>query len=191
MHGWPCPCSACYLGLDIDVATRMPNTNFWCHPDTDIEASYQACYAGRLPEQLPFFVASASLKDPGNPRTAPPGHSAVELMAVVPPDATWWGVARGRQGLAYRSAADYRARKQAITDALIDRATSLIPDLRAHVVLQRGVDPAHAGAVHRIHAGDQLWLELSRDQVGFRRPDLALKSRACSWLALARSGATG
>lgn len=96
------PMFSVYLGLDVDVATDLPNTSVFSHPHTDIEATYQDYDAGRLPDELPFFLASATVKDPGNLRIAPPGHPALELMTVVPAGSAFWGLpASGRDGLAY------------------------------------------------------------------------------------------
>ncbi len=66
------PLFTAYLGLDVDISGRLPNSNLWCYPNTDIEAVYQDCYAGRLPAELPVLVTSSSVKDPGNLPTRHP-----------------------------------------------------------------------------------------------------------------------
>ena len=164
------PLFSVYLGLDLDVAALLPNSNLWCYPDTDLEATYQACYAGRLPQHLPFLMTSASVKDPRNPRTAPPGHSTVELMTVVPAEPAFWGVTADGDGLTYRTRPAYRARKNAVAEALVERAATVIPELRAHIVLQEASTPITQARFTGATAGACYGLELSADQVGLGRP---------------------
>ncbi|MFI1768431.1 phytoene desaturase family protein [Streptomyces sp. NPDC020800] len=85
------PFFSVYLGLDIDLAERLPNTTYWCHPGTDTERAYRNAYSGELSGELPVFLTSAATKDPGNPRSAPPGHSTLEVMTLVSPDPAYWG----------------------------------------------------------------------------------------------------
>ena len=164
------PMFSVYLGLDVDVARVLPNTSVFSYPHTDIEAIYQDCYAGRLPDELPFFLASASVKDPANPRTAPPGHSTVELMTVVPAGSAFWGVDTEGDRLAYRSGSAYQARKRAVTEALAKRASTVIPDIAAHVVLQDASTPITHERFTGATGGACYGWELSRGQVGLRRP---------------------
>jgi len=165
------PVFSVYLGLDLDVTKVLSNTNVFSHPHTDIEAIYQDYYAGRLPDRLPFFLASASLKDPGNPRTAPPGHSTLELMAMVPAGSDFWGVgAGGRDRLGYRSESAYQEKKEAVAQALVERASSVIPDLASHVVLQDASTPITHERFTGASDGACYGWELSTGQVGLRRP---------------------
>ena len=41
------PLATVYLGLDFEIADRMPATNFWIHPRYDSERYYEAVAAGR------------------------------------------------------------------------------------------------------------------------------------------------
>ena len=164
------PIFTAYLGLDVDIATRLPNSNLWCYPHTDIEAAYQDCYAGRLPQELPVLVTSSSVKDPANPRTAPPGHSTVELMAVVPPDAAFWSVTNGRGRLDYRSMDEYQSRKDEVMEALIASADSVLPGLSQHIVLREASTPITHERFTGATGGTGYGLELATDQVGLQRP---------------------
>ncbi len=164
------PIFTAYLGIDLDLAAVLPSTSVFSHPHTDLEATYQDCYAGRLPEELPFFLSSASVKDPGNPRTAPPGHSSLELMTVVPAGAAFWGVPSGADRLAYRSGAAYQARKRQVTELLVERASTVIPDLAAHVVLREASTPITQARFTGATGGACYGWELSTRQVGLGRP---------------------
>ena len=69
------PVFSVYLGLDLDLASMLSNINVFSHPHVDLEAIYEDCYSGRAPRELPVFLSSASVKDPGNaaphPRATP------------------------------------------------------------------------------------------------------------------------
>ena len=74
-----------YLGVRRDLRVEgVPNTNFWIHPTYDLEPLYAEARGGRFHPQPVCFVFSSSLKDPGNRRAAPEGHSNLELVTVVP-----------------------------------------------------------------------------------------------------------
>jgi all-trans-retinol 13,14-reductase len=165
------PIFSVYLGLDIDVADRMPITNYWCYPHTDVEGLYQASYDGQLPAHLPVFLTSASLKDPDNKHTAPPGHSTVEVMTVVPPHYRFWDIAEGpAAGETYSRNPEYLAIKEKLTEALIDRAAQVIPGLRKHIVFQEASTPITQERFTLSSGGACYGLELAIDQMGPLRP---------------------
>jgi all-trans-retinol 13,14-reductase len=64
---------------------------------------------------------------------APPGHSVVTLLTVIPPDeaSTW-----------IREADDYSERKRLFGDQLISQAEQIIPDLRQHIIFREESTPA-------------------------------------------------
>jgi phytoene dehydrogenase-like protein len=64
---------------------------------------------------------------------APPGHSAIVLMRLVPPDVT---------GDWERKSPAYRLRKRKACDALIDAAATAMPGLRDHIVYRQDGTPA-------------------------------------------------
>jgi all-trans-retinol 13,14-reductase len=105
------PLFSVYLGLDIDPADHMPNCTYWCHPHTDIEGLYRDAYEGRIPDELPIFLTSATTKDPGNSHAAPNGHSTLELMCIVP-QSTFWPSGDG-----YSQSPDYVALKERLTES--------------------------------------------------------------------------
>jgi all-trans-retinol 13,14-reductase len=165
------PLFSLYLGLDIDVSDRMPNTNYWVYPHADVEALYQACHAGQLPAELPFFLSSASVKNPDHPQTAPPGHSTVEVMTIVPPDYRFWDIAEGpAAGETYSRNPEYLAIKDKLTEALIEAAGRVIPGLREHIVFQEASTPITQERFTLSSGGACYGLELAVDQMGPRRP---------------------
>ncbi|MFF7752098.1 phytoene desaturase family protein [Streptomyces sp. NPDC007971] len=165
------PFFSVYLGLDIDLAERLPNTTYWCHPGTDTERAYRNAYSGELSGELPVFLTSAATKDPGNPRSAPPGHSTLEVMTLVSPDPAYWGAADASPaGLEYRSSPEYQKAKERLTEALIDRAGTVVPRLREHIVWREASTPLTQERFTRSTGGACYGLELATDQIGPRRP---------------------
>jgi len=165
------PFFSVYLGLDIDLAGQLPNTTYWCHPHADIESSYRSAYTGELPAELPIFLTSAATKDPGNPRSAPPGHSTVEVMTLVSPDYSFWRITGGpAAGQEYSRSPDYLEIKERITEALIDRASTVIPGLREHIVWREASTPVTQERFTLSTGGACYGLELATDQIGLRRP---------------------
>lgn len=64
---------------------------------------------------------------------APPGHSSVSLITLMPPaEAGEWN----------RKAPGYGARKRRVADALIARAEYALPGLRAHIIYRQEGSPA-------------------------------------------------
>jgi phytoene dehydrogenase-like protein len=68
-----------------------------------------------------------------DPALAPPGHSALVLITLTPPDTT------GRWD---RKSPEYRQSKRASCDALIAQAEEALPGLREHIVYRQDATPA-------------------------------------------------
>jgi phytoene dehydrogenase-like protein len=165
------PLFCVYLGLDIDLSDRLPNSNQYLFGDWDIESSYGECYAGRFPAQPPLYLSSGSLKDPDNAAAAPPGCSTLEIMTVAPPDPAHWQLAEGAaRSRRYSRDPAYREMKQRVTERLIDSATELIADLRDHIVWQEAATPITHERYTLASGGTGYGLEHSPDQWGLRRP---------------------
>lgn len=75
-------------------------------------------------------IAIPSRVDPG---LAPPGHSSISLLSLEPADT---------EGRWNRRAPDYRERKRAAGDRLIDLAEVALPGLRRHIVYRQDATPA-------------------------------------------------
>jgi phytoene dehydrogenase-like protein len=90
-----------------------------------------------------------------DPTLAPPGHSALVLVGLVPP---------GLEGAWERKSPDYRQRKRAACDALIARAETALPGLREHIVYRQDGTPATVaryawttgGSIYGPRLGEQL-----------------------------------
>ncbi|GIJ48419.1 phytoene dehydrogenase [Virgisporangium aliadipatigenens] len=158
------PLFSVYLGLDIDLAERLPNSTYWCYPHTDVEALYGTVHKGQIPDEIPIFLTSATTKDPGNPHAAPPGHSTLEVMCLAPQGGFWPG------GDGYRQDAEYLALKEHLTERLIDRAAEVVPGLREHIVWREASTPVTHERFTLSSLGSSYGIEMAADQIGPRRP---------------------
>jgi phytoene dehydrogenase-like protein len=159
-----------YLGLDFDISERMPATNYWLHSRYDQEAYYEPVAEGRLDEDPPVYISSASAKDPGGGGHAPEGCSTIELMTWATPDPEAWGVRdEGEHGKYSRQEA-YRAAKEEITERLIDRAEEQLGPLREHILWKEAATPMTQSRYTLSSAGSCYGIELATDQFGPLRP---------------------
>lgn len=167
-----------YLGLDIDLSDRLPKTNFWGSASTDIEATYRETLGGELPENPLVFISIGSLKDPDSPWIAPEGHTAMDIMTLVPPGHDLWEVDQGPvHGERYHRNAAYRSVKDAFAERLIDVAERMIPGIRPHIVWQEASTPiTHERYTHST-GGTSYGMETSPDQIGPNRPGHATEIR--------------
>jgi len=138
---------AVYLGVKRDLrAEGIPNTNFWVHPSYDPEALYAEARAGRFCPEPACFISPTSLKDPTNPRLAPPGITNVQIKAVVPSQPEAWGTTTAEiaSGAYVRNPA-YRWATEAFADRLLGVAERVLPGLRRDVVYLDAATPiSHA-----------------------------------------------
>jgi phytoene dehydrogenase-like protein len=158
------PLFSVYLGLDIDLADHLPNSTYWCYPHSAVEDLYREIGRGRIPDEVPIFLTSSATKDPDNTHAAPPGHSTVEVMCLAPSTAFWPG------GDDYRQNADYLSLKHRLTEHLIDRATTVIPNLRQHIVWQEASSPGTHERFTLSSLGSCYGIEMTANQIGPHRP---------------------
>jgi all-trans-retinol 13,14-reductase len=165
------PLFCVYLGLDIDLSERMPNSNYYLFEDWDVEASYGDCYDGRFPAKPPVYLTAASVKDPHTRAIAPPGCSSVQLMTIAPSQRSFWRVSDGPLvGRRYGRERDYRAVKHDLAERLVELSQRLIPGIREHIVWREAATPVTHERYTLASAGTSYGLEHSPDQWGLRRP---------------------
>lgn len=165
------PLFCVYLGLDIDLRERMPNTNYYLFPSWDTESAYRACYEGGFPRQLPIYLSAASVKDPHTKALAPPGCSSVQLMTVAPAQRSHWRIGEGPiVGRGYSHDPAYRAVKRELTKRMIEGASRLIPDISEHIIWEEAATPITHERYTLATGGTSYGLEHSPDQWGLRRP---------------------
>ncbi len=165
------PLFCVYLGLDIDLRGRMPNTNYFYFSSFDTEGTYQDCFEGRVPSDLNLFITVASVKDPETKAIAPKGYSSLEIMTLVPADYSLWGIEKGpASGEKYHSNPDYQSLKQRLTDVLVEGAEQVIPDIRDHIVWKEAATPISQEHFTFSTGGTSYGIDLAIDQFGPNRP---------------------
>jgi phytoene dehydrogenase-like protein len=162
------PLFCAYIGLDVDLAERgMPNSNHFIWGSYDIEGVYDQLDAGKFSEDAMAYITAASLKDPDSGHIAPRGHTNLQIMTLVPRDYSIWNVDKGpTEGGRYHRDPEYRRRKQALMDHLIDMSEAVIPDLRKHIVWQEAATPVSQERFTRSTGGTSYGIEMSCSQAG-------------------------
>jgi len=162
------PLFCVYAGIDVDLAARgMSNSNHYVFGGYDFEGVYDELESGRLCSEAMTYITIASLKDPSSPQVAPPGCTNLQIMTLAPLDYGVWNVDRGpTEGGRYHRDPEYRRRKQALSDHLIDSAEQVIPGLRKHIVWQEAATPVSQERFTRSTGGTSYGIEMSLDQAG-------------------------
>jgi phytoene dehydrogenase-like protein len=162
------PLFVVYLGVELDLVARgLPNTNWVLWGTYDIEDVYRALEEGRVPDEDFVYATVASLKDPGNPRLAPPGHANLQVMTLVPRDYALWHVTPGNVGSgAYHRDLEYRQRKAALAERLIRAAERIIPGLASHIAWQETATPVTQERFTHSTGGTPYGIEFAYDQMG-------------------------
>lgn len=172
-----------YLGVDIDLSETMTSAQIWkFSADADFGPMQKAVSwdgAGRDRERwlatardnAAAMIHIATNKDPITP-LAPAGHSVIEIMTFLPPDHDLWGMSDGGpvNGEKYRDNPDYLTVKDAVTEALIDLAAEVIPNLRDHIVWKEAGTPITQERYTHSTAGGSYGIEMNVRQVGPLRP---------------------
>lgn len=163
---------AVYLGIDRDLrAGGYPRTNYWVASGYDPEPGYAAVARGEFTRDPFVFVSIASLKDPDNPRIAPPGVTNLQVMSLAPAQPAAWGVTgEDAASGAYRRRDAYRARKDAYTRALIEAAERAVPGLASHVVYEETATPLSHTRYTASTGGTSYGIALTPEQFLGRRP---------------------
>ena len=100
-----------------------------------------------------------------------PGHTNFQIMTLAPRGNEFWGVPTGpADGGTYRRNETYRARKQELTDRLIDAAEVALGPFRDHIVhVETATTLSHERYTHS-SGGTSYGYQHSPDQTGEHRP---------------------
>lgn len=189
-----------YIGLDVDLKDRIPNTDYFSFPTWDSFEDVWTMLSRRgtrtdswlddLARRLPAYIHTSNVKDPDNPRYAPPGHTALEVMAPITGDHAAWGLSQppGTHD-DYRRNSQYLELKEHLTDVMVQRLEEAIPGTKEHVVFREAGTPITQERYTLPTEGSAYGLELSTDQFaqfgryGVRTeiPGLFLAGASCTW----------
>lgn len=157
-----------YLGVELDLVSQgLPNTNWILWGSSDLEGVYRALEEGRVPDEDFVYVTVASLKDPTNPRLAPPGYANLQIMTLVPREYALWHVAPGEAETgAYHRDPEYRRRKTELAERLIHAAERFVPGLADHIDWQETATPVTQERFTHSTGGTSYGIEFANDQMG-------------------------
>jgi phytoene dehydrogenase-like protein len=168
------PLFTAYLDLDLDLAAQgLPNTNWWIWGSTDLEGIYEQLERGEMPDVPLAYLTAATLKDPTNRHATPPGHTSVQIMTLVPREYATFGVEQGPHEAGsnrYHRDPEYRDRKAALVERLLETAEQVVPGLRDHVVWQESATPLTQERFTHSTGGTSYGIEAATDQIGPLRP---------------------
>ncbi|KQY59786.1 hypothetical protein ASD11_09630 [Aeromicrobium sp. Root495] len=171
-----------FIGVDVDLAAQHPNRDHFSMPtwttydEMDRLTAYREgesaeAWLERVEPIAPAYVHVSNLKDPHNQRYAPQGSSSLEVMLPIGCDYRLWSSAPARtRGHEYRDEDDYQYLKQGLTAAMIDRATTVFPEIDGHVVHQEAATPLTQERFTQSTAGASYGIELNTRQFSIRRP---------------------
>jgi prolycopene isomerase len=116
-----------YLGLDVEPSFfGVDDYEIVLSGSTSADAVFKASLEQRYDEGMVAITLYGNLHDPWY---APPGSSVVTLNSYARL-ADW-----------PKDEASYQAKKRAMMEGLINRAQSVLPGLRDHIVVQEGMTP--------------------------------------------------
>jgi len=151
-----------FLGMRRDLRSHgFGAFNVWQYPSWDLEAAYAPALAGRMPDELPLFLSSSTLRDDSG-TLAPTGCSTLQVVAFIPwqPFAKWAAVPPAERG------ADYRLLRQELTDRMLAEVERRWPGLVGDVAVQRVSTPLSNSDYTRAVQGGVYGPAHSVDQMG-------------------------
>lgn len=146
-----------------DKMTNAPPacSAFMVHLGLDIPLDLRPCQHIAGDPAIGIFIPSSV-----DPTAAPPGCAAIELIALVPTHEaqSWFPPEPSNDWKAFRRTPDYLSRKAAFAEKMIDRAASLIPNLREHIIYRTDASPitfaryeaTSAGAIYGVSTAGRL-----------------------------------
>ncbi|MCH8498849.1 MAG: NAD(P)/FAD-dependent oxidoreductase [Marinobacter sp.] len=118
-----------YIGLKgTPEELALPKTNYWIYPSADHDGNVERFLADTDSEFPVVYISFPAAKDPDY-QNRWPGTSTIEIVAPTTWEmfAPWQGTVWGKRG------EDYEARKQIITDRLLEAMYEKLPQLRGKV----------------------------------------------------------
>ncbi len=161
-----------FLGVTADLpALGMRNSNYWCFDDYDMEAFYTEAMVDGVVRPRGCYITSTSFKDPDTAGHSPEGAHSVEIMSLVPGQASAWGVDPAViDSGKYRKDPAYVALKQRIEDDMIRRLDALFPGTAESVVFRESATPVTHTRYTRASEGTGYGLGATPEQFLKRRP---------------------
>ncbi len=125
---------------------------------------------GEIPDDNLAYITVTSLRDPESRHIAPEGYTNLQIMTLVPHDYGVWHVGKGpAEGGRYHRDPEYRRRKEALMEELLETAATLIPELRGHVHWKEAATPVTQERFTHSTGGTSYGIEYATDQTAASR----------------------
>lgn len=130
------------IGVQGDVRDLgMGATNYWQFDSNDMESFYDEIEGGSLDTRC-AYITSASIKDPHTAGHAPPGHTSLEIMTILPGNPAHWGLEGDpKESLQYRKNETYRTHKKRVEKELLARLEHLFPGINERITFIESATP--------------------------------------------------
>ncbi len=161
-----------FLGIESNMLDQgMRSTNYWQFDHYDMEGVYKINRTGQRVTPQGCYITSATIKDPGTAHHAPEGIDTVEIMALMPGDARYWGVQDDHiKHWDYKRSEQYKALKYEVEDNLVARLEALFPGTSQHIVHRESATPVTHSRYTRASEGTGYGLAASPSQFLEKRP---------------------
>lgn len=161
-----------FLGVDTPmVDLGMRSTNYWQFDSYDMEGVYKINRSGERVTPQGCYITSATIKDPSTAHHAPSGIDTVEIMALMPGQARYWGVDEADiKRWNYKKSDYYRELKAEVESNLVGRLENLFPGVSEHIVYRESATPVTHSRYTRASEGTGYGLAASPQQFLEKRP---------------------
>lgn len=161
-----------FLGVrGAPAALGLRPANIWQFDGYDSDAMYARARSASDVRTYGAYITSASAKDPSTHTHAPAGITNVEVMSVVPGQASAWGATEAEAiGWKYRREADYQALRDRIEGELVDRFERLFPAARGNIVYRESASPLTQTRFTRASDGTSYGIAATPAQFMQKRP---------------------
>ncbi|WP_162245396.1 MULTISPECIES: phytoene desaturase family protein [unclassified Rhodococcus (in: high G+C Gram-positive bacteria)] len=171
-----------FLGADVDLAATRPNQDSFSVPSwtslSDIERGQRfrpgdtaQSWLDRICPVLPAYIHCSDIKDPTAKRYAPDGCSSLESMFPIVMDHRLWGADDvDRRDHGYAGSATYDTMKTTLTDLMVARTQSALPELDGHIIHREAATPLTQERYTQSTEGASYGIEFNMKQTGVSRP---------------------
>ncbi len=162
-----------YLSVTADMKAKgMRATNYWQFDGYDVEGYYADSANSGHPVPRGCYITSTSMKDPDSPGHAPDGEFNIEIMTLVPGQASAWGMTdkAAIDSVKYRRDDAYRELKQRIEDNMVGRLEGLFPGTAETIVFRESATPITHTRYTRASDGTGYGLAATPEQFLKKRP---------------------
>ncbi|WP_155293870.1 phytoene desaturase family protein [Rhodococcoides fascians] len=162
-----------FLGANVDLAATRTSQDSFSVPSwtslSDIERGQRfrpgdtaQSWLDRICPVLPPYIHCSDIKDPTTKRYAPDGCSSLESMFPIVMDHRLWGAEEvDQRNHDYAGSTTYTAMKCTLTDVMVARTQTALPELDGHIIHREAATPLSQERYTQSTEGASYGIELS------------------------------